>query len=186
MRRWRPLPARLGEAVRAKYWPRDARGSFHNSRIIVADESGEKKRIPYQELSNDDLCFVSAWWGLPSEFGLGDDPYEPRKWVASTMTWKATSICNKPLYFEETQLERYGHSTGPFSQPFVSGAHFFLNVATLPYKMAINPPNECMYPLGYYRPGDCAPWLLPPVPISIRGALAEATVVIVGRSPATH
>ena len=86
---------------------------------------------------------------------------------------KATGVCHKPLYFEEVQLERYGHTAGPIKQPIISGAHFFLNIAVLPYKMAINPPRECQYPLGYYRPGDCAPWHIPPIPLSLRGAAAE-------------
>ena len=73
------------------------------------------------------------------------------------------------------QLERYGHTRGPIVQPMVSGAHFFVNVALLPYKMGINPPNECQYPLGYYRPGSCAPWMLQPFPLSGRGAATAAS-----------
>ena len=40
--------------------------------------------------------------------------------------------------------------------------------------MGVYPPNECMYTLGYYRPGSCAPYMIEPVPISVRGALWEA------------
>jgi hypothetical protein len=67
---------------------------------------------------------------------------------------------------------------GPFLDPLHSGAHFFLNVAVLPYKMGINPPLECQYALGYYRPGSCAPWLVPPIPLSFRGGLMEAGAVV--------
>ena len=70
--------------------------------------------------------------------------------------------------------------SGPFTQPVVSGAHFFLNIAALPYKMAINPPLECQYTLGYYRPGSCAPWHIPPVPLSLRAAIAEANFIVGG------
>jgi hypothetical protein len=31
--------------------------------------------------------------------------------------------------------------------------------------------------LGYYRPGSCAPWLLDPIPLSVRGAVYEAGAV---------
>ena len=65
-------------------------------------------------------------------------------------------------------------------QPVASFAHFFGNIAILPYKMGINPPHECQYALGYYRPGSCAPWMLPPVPLSVRGGLAEAGAIIGG------
>ena len=62
-------------------------------------------------------------------------------------------------------------------QPVLSGAHFFTSIAFLPYKMGINPPHECQYALGYYRPGNCAPWLVPPVPLSLRGAAVQAGAV---------
>lgn len=71
-------------------------------------------------------------------------------------------------------MERYGHMAGPWVQPFASGAHFFLTVPILPYKMGLELPNECLYTLGYYRPGSCAPYLFDPIPISLRGALFEA------------
>ena len=32
-------------------------------------------------------------------------------------------------------------------------------------------------PLGYYRPGDCAPWTCPAVPISYRGLAVQAATV---------
>ena len=105
------------------------------------------------------------------------ETYTPRYWQCLTFYWKASAVCHKPLYFEEVALERYGHSTGPFTEPFVSGAHFFACVVTLPYKMGINHPCECMYPLGYYRPGDCAPKLIYPLPLSARGALYQGAAV---------
>jgi hypothetical protein len=88
--------------------------------------------------------------------------------------WKASGLCHKPLYFEQVALERYGHSTGPLTQPIVDGAHFFLTVPVLPYKMGIEAPWECKYALGYYRPGSCAPYIIPPIPLSARGAALEA------------
>lgn len=147
-------------------------------RAVISDNDGSVHEIPLRDLSDDDLCFLAAWWGVPTECSLGDDKYASRTWTPITFSWKASGLCHKPLYFEEPQLERYGHTTGPVLQPALSGAHFFLNVAVLPYKMGINPPNECQYALGYYRPGSCAPWLLPPVPISLRGGLAEAGAVM--------
>ena len=38
-----------------------------------------------------------------------------------------------PLYFEDPQLERYGHSFPPCCQPLISGAHFFTRLPILPY-----------------------------------------------------
>ena len=111
---------------------------------------------------------------FPRECGLGDSVFEPRAWALTTFTWKASALCHKPLYFEEMALERYGHSTGPLTQPFVSGAHFFGTLPILPYLMGVEPPCECIYDLGYYRPGSCAPYMIYPIPISLRGAVLEA------------
>jgi hypothetical protein len=43
--------------------------------------------------------------------------------------------------------------------------------------MGVEPPCECIYALGHYRPGNCAPYMCNPVPLSFRGALFEAGVV---------
>ena len=91
----------------------------------------------------------------PFDFALGDEQFTPRQWEAITYRWKASGLCHKPLYFQEASLERYGHTWGPVLQPFVSGAHFFFTVPMLPYAMGIQTPNECVYTLGYYRPGSC-------------------------------
>ena len=119
---------------------------------------------------------------FPAECTFEDIPEEERMppkrqqegWAPVTFTWKASALCSKPLYFEDVHLERYGHSFGPYLQPLVSGAHFFLTVPVLPYKMGLYPPNECVYSLGYYRPGSCAPYMLDPLPLSIRAGLLQA------------
>lgn len=148
-------------------------------RVHIEDD-GKVEKISVGELSDDDWCFLAAWWGVPTECSLGDDKFEYREWLASTMTWKASGLCHKPLYFEDVQLERYGHTAGPLLQPVLSGAHFFGSAVTVPYQMGMSPPTECEYALGYYRPGSCAPWLLPPVPLSVRGALLEAGAITGG------
>ncbi|QDU93250.1 hypothetical protein [Lignipirellula cremea] len=149
---------------------------YINGRVVV-ETSGGRTLLEYRDLANADRCFVDAWWELPPECSFNDSVYGGRNWMASTFTWKASALCHKPLYFEEIQLERYGHTAGPFWQPVISGAHFFVNVATIPYHMGINPPQECQYALGYYRPGSCAPWMINPIPLSLRGALFQAAAV---------
>jgi hypothetical protein len=95
-------------------------------------------------------------------------------WDCTTFAWTASALCHKPLYFEQAHVERYGHTTGPLTQPVVSAGLFFLTVPVLPYGMGLYPPYECMYTLGYYRPGSCAPYYLDPVPLSVRAGAAEA------------
>jgi hypothetical protein len=115
----------------------------------------------------------------PIECSIDDGTmHAGRCWEQTTYMWKASALCHKPLYFEDEQLERYGHSFSPCFQPFVSGAHFFTHVPVLPYCMGVEPPNECIYALGHYRPGDCAPYMCNPIPISPRGALFEAGAVV--------
>jgi hypothetical protein len=114
----------------------------------------------------------------PSTCDLEGGDFLPRQWAPTTFMWQASGLCHKPAYFEDVHLERYGHSWGPYVQPLMSGAHFFLNVPVLPYKMGLYPPNECIYTLGYYRPGSCAPYMLDPLPLSVRAGLAQAGAVV--------
>jgi hypothetical protein len=93
----------------------------------------------------------------PCECRLEGETFEPRRFATTMMTWKAAGNCHKPLYF--------------------SAAHFFVTLPVLPYKMGVELPWECVYPLGYYRPGNCAPWTVPAVPISCRGFAVEAATV---------
>ena len=111
---------------------------------------------------------------LPRDCPLGNEAFQTRSFAPVTFTWTASQLCHKPLYFEDVQLERYGHMAGPWVQPFASAANFFCTIPILPYKMGLELPNECVYTLGYYRPGDCAPYLFDPLPLSVRGMFFEA------------
>jgi hypothetical protein len=137
------------------------------------------KRVTIDKISIDIAVSGTAGDQFPCECEL-TGTYEQRQWCLSTYTWKASALCHKPLYFEEVGLERYGHSLNPLIQPLWSGAHFFLTIPVLPYLMAMDPPNECQYAYGYYRPGSCAPYIGPPIPWSIRGGLVEAAVIAGG------
>jgi hypothetical protein len=111
---------------------------------------------------------------LPQDCPLGNDVFQPRCWSSTTFAWTASSLCHKPLYFDDTSLEVYGHMWGPLVQPIFSGARFFGTFFILPYEMGLELPGECIYALGDYRPGDCAPYQLDPLPLSVRAALFEA------------
>jgi len=157
---------------------------YRDGHVFVAKEDGTTERISFRRLADADLDFVTAYWRTPAECTLPQEtvnhPKELRDWTMLTYTWKASGLCHKPLYFEQRQLERYGHSAGPILQPILSGAHFFSTIAIVPYKMGMNPPQECQYTLGYYRPGSCAPYLVSPIPLSIRGGLTQAAAMVGG------
>lgn len=113
------------------------------------------------------------------EFGVGE-VFEGRHWTCVNYTWKASGLCHKPLYFEQVAVERYGHSAPTFVQAAMCGAHFFASVPALPYMMGLCPPDECQYSLGYYRPGNCAPYLIDPIPLSLRAGLFQAGAIVGG------
>jgi hypothetical protein len=131
----------------------------------------QKDLKPISELTTD---ITPPEGDLPKECPLIGEAFQQRSFSPVTVTWTASSLCHKPLYFEDVQLERYGHAVGPWVQPFASAANFFATFPILPYKMGLETPDECLYTLGYYRPGSCAPYLFDPIPLSVRGALFEA------------
>ncbi len=149
---------------------------LRNDRVVL-DVNGSEQMIPLRDLSDIDVAYVAEAWNLPLRCGIGYEAYAGRQFIPSAVEWKASGLCHKPLYFEDVQLERYGHETGPVLQPLLSTAHFFGNTLILPYKMGIHPPGECQYALGYYRPGNCAPYMIQPFPFSLRGAAVQAGFV---------
>lgn len=142
---------------------------YREGQVHIRTLNGSLRTFKPHELSDADWCFVTGWWELPPECRFEGEQYTVRDFRLTTFTWTAPSACHRPLYFEEVAVERYGHSAGPVAQPILSGAHFFGNIVMLPYHMGLNPPNECVYPLGYYRPGNCAPWLVHGFPMTTRG-----------------
>ena len=143
--------------------------------VIIEGINGRQK-IPYAKLCDGDWAAISEYWRLPTLCSVGNEGGAYRNWIPQTYTWKASSLCHKPLFFENIQLERYGHSHGPFTQPIQSVGHFFVSLITVPYQSAITPANECQYALGFYRPGNCAPWLKDPIPFSLSGARRQALI----------
>jgi len=90
--------------------------------------------------------------------------------------WQSGAFCHRPLYFEQPNVERYGHSIGPL-QSALSGAYFFANAAALPYWMVVEHPRACCYYEDYGV--DCVgprQRVLPPAHIG--AALAEAAAIM--------
>jgi hypothetical protein len=114
---------------------------------------------------------------LPRECPLESEPYIGRHFSQTCFQWKASAVCTKAAYFENVKLSRYGHSVCPTLEPIISGAKFFTTIPLLPYKAGLTPPNECVYTLGHYRVGNCAPQTLDPLPISVRAILFEGAAV---------
>ena len=156
-----------------------------DSKPSACAEANKACREALKELRDDGLANIELDIRVggrpgndyPCECRLEGETYQPRRFASTTFTWKAAGYCHKPLYFEDWNLERYGHSRGVLADPWISAAHFFVSVPVLPYKMGVQAPWECVYPLGYYRPGSCAPWTCPAIPISVRGFAVEAATI---------
>jgi hypothetical protein len=88
--------------------------------------------------------------------------------------WVASGLYHQPLYFEQVPLEYYGQSCHPCLQPWVSGAHFFGSFLVMPYKIGVDHPHSCVYELGYYRPGTCAPCVRQRLPFEWDASALEA------------
>ena len=141
--------------------------------------------VLYDEVRRDSIKNISLDIRLQGVAGedyplecVGRHPqFQPLAWAQTVYLWKASGLCHKPLYFEQVQLERYGHDWGPALQPIMSGAHFFGTIPILPYKMGLETPQECIYELGNYRPGSCAPYMITQPGFTWRAAAFEAAAV---------
>jgi hypothetical protein len=150
---------------------------LRNPEEACKDEYDHIKAVTLNKLSIDIIPPGAQAKGdqVPYECGLSTDEFTPRCWPHLTYTWKASALCHKPLYFEEVAFERYGHSWGPYGlEDCQSFIHFFGELVLLPYNVGVQTPCECDYALGYYRPGDCAPWICDPFPLSCRGVMTGA------------
>lgn len=79
-------------------------------------------------------------------------------WSDEAYSWVSPAFSHKPLYFEQTNLERYGMGASPVAQPVISAAHFFGNIPLIPFKAIHRKPSEEFSTLGNQRPGNCVPW----------------------------
>jgi hypothetical protein len=77
-------------------------------------------------------------------------------WLEDLGYGPGLNFCYRPLYFEEVNLERYGHRL-PVIQPALSAATFYGSVVALPYRLVAQPPFRCTYHDHPFRPGGPAP-----------------------------
>ncbi|MGE5195360.1 MAG: hypothetical protein ACM3U2_22935 [Deltaproteobacteria bacterium] len=117
---------------------------------------------------------------LGREKGEPDRPFIPRDFAHIHYCWEPTNMYHYPIYFEDVPLERYGHTRHYLIQPFFSGAKFAVQLLGLPYQMTLDPVCSRQYSLGYYRPGECAPYKYYQIPLNAEAALVEAGVITGG------
>jgi hypothetical protein len=116
----------------------------------------------------------------PEEVALNSPEFQlsfpTRTFPALDYRWEATNVWHYPLYFEDTELERYGHSRPFFIQPVFSAARFGAQFLLLPYRASLLPPWKQDYELGHYRPGRCVPYRYEVLPWNRTAAVWQAGV----------
>ncbi|MDR2762625.1 MAG: hypothetical protein LBB88_08505 [Planctomycetaceae bacterium] len=153
--------------------------SINSSLVIDPNTTTHDCRVIGFKPINEISCDIKPRPGrLPEECPLTSEPYMGRQFSQTCFQWKASAVCTKGAYFENVQLERYGHSVCPTLEPVISGVKFFTTIPILPYKAGLTLPNECVYTLGHYRVGNCAPHQLDPLPISVRAILFEGAAAV--------
>ena len=149
---------------------RDRRAADDRPLRDVRDPGGMRSILPFEAAN------AAADGRTPDVTPLSDGRYAPRPVVPVTYRWAAPNSTYNPLYFQDVSLERYGHHHGVW-QPAASVGKFAVQLVGLPYQMALDHPCKCETPLGYYRPGDCAPKLKYQIPLNARAALVQAAAV---------
>ncbi|MCA9172236.1 MAG: hypothetical protein KDB23_31440 [Planctomycetales bacterium] len=153
------------------------------NRASTARDSADA-RMEFKSLADVKLDLVARAQLLPSDSSnlafngsQSSGPFSP------TMTefhWEAANFFHRPLYFDDTPLERYGQSVCPPLQPVISGTRFFLTFPVLPYKMGVDRPLDCVTSYGLYRPGNCAPCVREVLPRGEKDAVVFQTATTLG------
>jgi hypothetical protein len=110
-----------------------------------------------------------------------EQPFVRGELAAAGFDWhpspEGLNFCYQPLYFEEVNAERYGHSFG-ILQPAVSAVAFYGRIPILPYMAFARPARRCTYHAHWALPGYKIPrWEPQPIVPSVSGAAAETAVI---------
>ena len=105
----------------------------------------------------------------PQEITLSENAWTPRTYAPSLYAWQASNICYNPLYYEDVQLERYGHSYPFFVQPFVSIGRMTVQAVGFPYQAVIDPPSLRRLSAGLLPAGRMCSQVDLPDPLEPRG-----------------
>ena len=114
---------------------------------------------------------------FPEEPAISGGPTHPRPYPPSAIFVEPNYTCYGHLYFEQKNFERYGWDLC-FLTPFVSGAAFCWDLATLPMHIFTCPLQRCECNTGYCLPGDPVPLQLYPPNLTLTGVAAEAGIAL--------
>jgi hypothetical protein len=130
---------------------------------------GDPNSVPCPECPwEQDLRRIGRQPGEP------DREFLPRNFAHIHYCWEPTNLYHNPVYFEDVELERYGHTRHYMVQPVCSVTKFCMQFLMLPYQMSIYPTWDRQYSLGYYRPGESVPYRYQQIPLNLKAAAVEA------------
>ena len=174
-----PAPlVQLAEALSPESYQSQTKNSGSDTPKAMLKTEGvaafQKNLEPYQiiknsnaqlsnELSMNNLemnKFIGETWKRDSGLSGIESRPDPRYlnyWPTLYSSWESPAFCYKPLYFEQSNIERYGIGYGCPTNALVSGSKFFVDAALLPIHVVKQPPKSCECTLGHRRPGSCAP-----------------------------
>ena len=170
------VPPSVPDRTRLGIFDVSGQSLLNYSQAIPYDDEGMRQPMP-----EDDPTAANAFRAARIAAGYEDETIRQsmgtgRGWMSYSYYWEASALSQRPVYFEEPNLERYGNSFG-LVQPVVSAAHFFGTMPLLPYIAVVNPPQKSTYTLGHYRPGSDIPFRYHRLPIRLNGALVEAATI---------
>lgn len=131
-----------------------------------------RQNDPYQNQKSrpDGKSKTDIRYAFPPEIAISDEMYEGRFFAETIFHWDASNIKYNPLYFEDVQLERYGHDHHELIQPIYSLGKFSAQLIGMPYQWVLHSPDEDVYPLGHYQVGEPTPRLVHQVPLNAKAA----------------
>ena len=152
---------------------------------VTRSESGQLPKVPTVESMlrpNPSLEAVLSRTPKESAYEKASIQSESRSrtndddipWGDSLAGWTPPAFYTRPLYFEQSQFERYVSNTPEWTQPVVSYAQFLGTVPVLPYKLGANHPRSRVYTPGHYPYDQVAP------PHSHRGKLSKKGLLLQG------
>lgn len=141
-----PQQSTTGQANRSGQLPK----VLTVERMLKPDASVER----FLSRTPSDSAYEKAAFVTDNRTRTGDGEVQ---WNDSTAGWTSPDFYTRPLYFEQSSLERYESSTPEWTHPAISYAQFLASIPVLPYKTGVHGPRDRIYTVGHYHYGTKAP-----------------------------
>lgn len=128
-----------------------------------ADSNRESQRPAEKSLRDISLDITASAGSVPPNaaarhYATSRVIHDPpsRGWGEEVYLRETPQFCHNPLYFEQPLRERGGHDHFSKLGPAISGAQFFVQSLSLPYRMTLDPPHSLQHTPPRHSVGT--PW----------------------------